>query len=99
MKRVMALSETMLEAAQEQDWDRLNTLTAQRQPLLEQVFADARRRMSPDALQRCILRLLEIDKRIIQLGQQSQRQMLEKLSDFGRGRKAKQAYAAQNLSR
>lgn len=88
----------MLQTARAQDWDTLNEQAGQRQGLLDQAFSGVHSEASAQETKALILRILEIDKLIIVLSQETQQLMLGKLTGFGRGRKAKQAYAAHSLS-
>lgn len=61
LRQALELSETLLEAAREQDWDRLEPLDARRQPLIREAFAQ------PEALPlEEALRLKQLNDKIVE---------------------------------
>ncbi|HLA74676.1 MAG TPA: flagellar protein FliT [Gammaproteobacteria bacterium] len=91
-QRIVALSQTMLEAAHAQDWIGLIEMEAQRSLMLGQVFdypwaADERPWVMAN-----IRRLLETNQQIIDLSEGQQRGCAAELHHFNMGRRAQQSY-------
>lgn len=89
---VMDLTDAMLQAAQQQNWEGLNEKETRRRELLAGAFAETSGLQEAKHIAQCITHILDVDKQIIHLSEIGRQALSDKLRGLGRGRRAKAAY-------
>jgi hypothetical protein len=88
---IVTLSESMLRTAREQDWFAVVEHEARRRELLAAVCGAAHA-FDRDAYRATLIRLLELDREIVALGEIAQRETGAQLQLVHQGRRAQLAY-------
>lgn len=92
-KKIMSLSEKMLENARQQRWENVSAIEDERRQLLTDFFSqpvNAQKGM----LANSIRTILEKDREIVKLGSEKREELRGALQKFNRGKDAVQAYSA-----
>ncbi len=89
---LMALNQSMLAAAEAQQWDTVAELEGKRGDLLEELFADAFYALDDAALIPVLTQTFAINQRIVPLLERAQQACQGELAGINIGRRAQQAY-------
>jgi len=92
LDEILALSASMLDLAQTQDWIGVANLDVARDALLKAVF-EGTDRPSPEALTAVVRQVLESDRELIALGEQARGEFAAALGEMRQARRAQAAYS------
>lgn len=91
---ILDLTTSMLEAASNDDWQRVIDLEVRRRPLLVNLSPSPSSSSAAALLADCIEQILQADARVIELGKRSREGLAAELGDINRGRSAQKAYSS-----
>ncbi len=89
---VLRMTDAMLSCAESGAWDELSELERQRRSKLETFFSRPVDPAEAELVREYITELLELDQRIIAMGESAQQALLGEASQITRGRRAETAY-------
>ncbi len=92
LRRLVALSEAMRDAAKEGAWERLSTLERERRGGIETFFATVVDGRESRLVETGIRRILDLDRETAALGQGARSAASDQLRALGLGRQAENAY-------
>ncbi|MCK4841121.1 MAG: flagellar protein FliT [Methylococcales bacterium] len=92
MAALVLMSQTMLEKAQTGEWDDVKELENERRVLLEQFFDADELTDEVATIQIGIQTIQQLDRRLMDLGQQKKIELSKLLQGFNQGKKAVKAY-------
>ncbi len=92
-KKIMSLSEKMLENARQQRWDDVSAIEDERRQLLTDFFSKPVNGQK-GMLANSIRAILEKDREIVKLGSEKRDELRGALQKFSRGKDVVQAYSA-----
>ena len=90
---ILQMSRSMLEDADQEEWDRITDRQEQRQLLIEQFFATPVPATDAERVASGIREMLDIDRMLIDRSKQAMNGLSTDLRKIKQGNKAKQAYA------
>ncbi len=91
-EKLLELTQAMLAAAEQRDWDRLAGLEAERSRLIAACFGPARPLADTTAMVGCIRQMLDLDRKVIAIAEDGLRVIAGEIADLERGRRAHRAY-------
>ncbi len=94
LQQLIALSRTMLEKAQEDSWDDVIDLEAERSELIKVFFSEPVQQEYTDVVEAGIRTIIDIDIDIMELGSLKKLDLVDILQKMGQGKKAVQAYGS-----
>ena len=94
IQQLVALSRTMLEKAQEESWDDVVDLEAERSGLIEAFFLEPVQQEYAEVVADGIRSIIAIDIDIMELGRLKKLDLVEILQKMEMGKKAVQAYGS-----
>ena len=92
LSEILIISQTMLDHAKRGEWPELTQIEDRRRTLLEDFFSQT---ITPDmasSIEEVIRQVMTMDKEVISLGEDTQKQMASDLRDIGKGKVASKAY-------
>lgn len=92
-EQVVDLSHRMLAMAQAQDWEALQTLESERQPMLERAYAHAPKDRGSEWMRRTTETLLALNEQIVALTAKARENAADESIRMNRSRRATEAYA------
>ena len=92
LAEALKLSEQMSRFAEDAQWDQVRSLEEARRPLLQRCFPLRGDLPDPAATERQIRRILELDRRVMELAGAARGEVQEALRRMSQGRAAIQAY-------
>lgn len=94
LQGIVAMTRTMLAKAQAGEWAQVMRMELERQERVQAFFAIEVPEEENERVAQAIREILEMDRRMIDLGHQGQDALSRKINDLQAGRRAKQAYSA-----
>lgn len=91
-ERLLDLTQAMLAAAEQRDWDRLAGLEAERSRLIAACFDPTRPHSNAATVVGCIRQMLDLDRKVIAIAEDGLRDIAGEIADLERGRRAHRAY-------
>lgn len=91
-EKLLVLTQAMLAAAEQRDWDRLAELEAERSRLVAACFDPSHSSVDANAMVGCIRRMLDLDRQVIAIAEDGLRDIADELAGIERGRRARRAY-------
>jgi len=98
MAAAIRLSEKLLEAGRQRQWEHFAALETQRGELLELLFSTVAKEQPPAELSRGIRRILSIDEQTLAICESVKKNCAAELAKFSKGRKAHHSYTQHQLS-
>jgi len=90
---ILNLTESMLLAANKEDWERLSAMEPQRRQHVEQFFSSPANPDEASWIRQGIKRILDVDKQIIQISEKNKQAILDQSNNLSKGRDATRAYS------
>lgn len=90
-EKLLELTQAMLAAAEQRDWDRLAGLETERSRLIAACLGPTRPHAAA-AMVDCIRRMLEFDRQVIAIAEDGLRDIAGEIAGLERGRRAHRAY-------
>ena len=90
---ILDISRSMLDFANDGEWETVARLEGRRGPLLLALFAEPIAPERVPEVAACVREVLNIDKQIITSGEAHRQTLMESLQDISRGRRAHLAYS------
>lgn len=92
VETLLALTRSMLIAADEQKWDIVAEIESQRRGVISGLFVASPSRQDAPHIASCLQQVLTLDRRLIEQGEAGLRELASTLAGFDRGRRANEAY-------
>lgn len=89
---VLRLSQTMLAAAQQQEWQEFAALEKERSQVMNQLFSHPQMSLALDYITDTLQRVIDLDRSSIEIGQGVQDRLADELTTLNQGRRAITAY-------
>lgn len=93
-QQIAAMSQAILAAAQANDWDAVSALEPQRRTLMEAFFAYPVGVADADAVAQGIREVLDVDREVMVLCQQTKDALSQQMGQLTQGRRAEAAYTS-----
>jgi len=90
---LLALTRSMLTAADEQKWDVVAEVECRRRDVMSQLFGVAASHEDAPHIAEFLQQILALDRRVIEQGEAGLRDLAEKITWLDRGRRANEAYS------
>lgn len=90
LEKILELSGAMLRLSEQQQWEQVAVLEAQRRGIIREYFANPTDRAAD--LAASIRKILELDSQLITRGRRAQTEVLRSLQGLAKGKHAAQAY-------
>ena len=92
LSEILTISQTMLDHAKRGEWPELSQIESRRSKLLEDFFAQTITPEMASTIEEIIRQVMAIDKEVIVLGEEMQKQMGKDLQNMAKGKVATKAY-------
>ena len=99
LSEILTISQTMLDHARRGEWPELTQIETRRHKLLEDFFAQTITPEMASIIEDVIRQVMAVDKEVIALGEDIQKQMGKDLRDIGKGKAVTKAYTDTENSR
>jgi len=92
LSEILTISQTMLAHARRGEWPELTQIEKRRGKLLEDFFSQTITPEMASIIEEVIRQVMDVDKEVIALGEEMQKQMGKDLREIGKGKTATRAY-------
>ena len=92
LEKLVAQSQRIYELAVAEEWEKVAELESERQRLMGECFSSKATFEKPEIAARYIQEIIDLDKKVIALGEDAQKTLKNALGNLQRGRHAAQAY-------